>query len=403
MKRDRPTDSEAKSGRKLRLLLHAIDGCVPYMTPSTLEKYFPSSDDNLWIGLAVRDTCVMPVFQVKKKGKNKNNNVDITSNTKASLAKKPTGYAFLPTKPDSWLEPYNRITVPTFDPIADGKKGSYTCTNKGVLLWTPHGRQNLTPEAYKKSSLALDSEYTLSLYDINDEGGNAKRQQKAEQRNKEWFEDLAKANSDRTDRKLWVPALIPNLIENPSAPLAIAQSDNLKASGLALIGKWHSKLEKLLESLEYENVIMLSTDSLLEVLEIASGSVVNMIGTDLPQRWAKKKYAFVIDLNFDESSKRLKSDEDDQLDLNSEGCVDMSSKSFARDAKPLVAGSTSLACADSMFSRAYIHHLVVAQEILAEILLFAHNLRHMLDLLEAFREAKDPYLLKEFILKQLKK
>ncbi|CAJ1911623.1 unnamed protein product [Cylindrotheca closterium] len=405
MKRDRPIDSEAKNGRKLRLLLHGIDGCVPYMTPSTLEKYFPASDDNLWIGLAVRDTCVMPVFQEKKKvhKKNKNRNLETSSSTKASVAKKPSGYGFLPTKPDSWLEPYNRITVPTFDPIADNKKGSYTCTNKGVSVWTPHGRQKLTPGAYNEASLALDAEYTLSLFDIDDEEGNAKRQEKAEQRNKEWFEDLGKACSGQTDRKLWAPALIPNLINNPSASLAIAQSDNKKASGIALIGKWHSKLEKLLESLEYENVTMLSTDSLVEVLEIASGSAVNMIGTNLPQQWAKKKHALAIDFSFDESSKRVKSDKKDQLDLNSDGCIDMSSKVFARDARPLVPGrSTSLACADSMFSRAYIHHLVVAQEILAEILLFAHNLHQMLELLKAFREAKDPSALKEFIMKQLK-
>lgn len=401
MKRDRPTDSEAKqNGRKLRLLLHAMDGCVPYMSPSTLEKYFPASDDNLWIGLAVRDTCVMPVFEEKKNKRKKNKNKKHVDTSSKASPKQPTGYGFLPTKPDAWLLPYNRITVPTFDPIADNKKGSYTCTNTAVSVWTSHGRQKLTPEGYNKASLALDSEYTLSLYDYNSDG-NTKRQQKAEQRNKEWLEDLEKAYTDRTDRKLWAPALIPNLIDNPSAPLAIAQSD--KASGIALIGKWHGKLEKLLESLEYDNVAMLSTDSLMEVLEIASGSAINMIGTDLPQQWAKKKHALAIDFSYDESSKRLKSGEEDQLDLNSDGCIDMSSKVFERDARPLVPGSNSLACADSMFSRAYIHHLVVAQEILAEILLFAHNLHQMLELLKAFREAKDPSALKDFIVKQLRK
>lgn len=410
MKRDRPEDNKPKNQRKLRLLLHTVDGCVPYMTPSTLEKYFPASNDNFWLGLAVRDSCVTPVFEEKKKKERKTNKPkqETTKNNNESSAlanKKPTGYAFLPIKPDSWLLPYKRVAVPTFDPITDNQKGSYTSTNQSVSVWTPHGRQKLTSEAYIKASITMDAEYTLSLYDFNDDEGNSKRQQKAEQRNKEWFEELAKICADDTEnnvRKLWTPALIPNLSENPSEPLAIAQSDQHKASGIALIGKWHNGLETLLEGLDYENIVMLATGSLREILEIASGSLVNMIGTDLPQQWAKKKLALAIDLNYNESGKRRKRDEKDDLELNSDGCIDMSSKVFERDPRPLIAGSTSMACANSMFSRAYIHHLVVAQEILAEILLFAHNLHEMLELLKAFREADDPVALKEHILKQLK-
>jgi queuine tRNA-ribosyltransferase len=71
--------------------------------------------------------------------------------------------------------------------------------------------------------------------------------------------------------------------------------------------------------------------------------------------------------------------------LTWEGRLNMRNARFARDPGPLDASCTCPAC--SRFSRAYIRHLVNQQEILGLRLLSLHNLRFLLDLVAAAREA----------------
>ena len=47
---------------RIQLLLHCVDGCVPYLNPNQLEKHFPPSKSNLWLGIAVGDSCVAPII-----------------------------------------------------------------------------------------------------------------------------------------------------------------------------------------------------------------------------------------------------------------------------------------------------------------------------------------------------
>ena len=78
--------------------------------------------------------------------------------------------------------------------------------------------------------------------------------------------------------------------------------------------------------------------------------------------------------------------------------MEMNDETYARDSSPILSGCKCLACrprttiannniksscsgTDIMapsFSRAYIHHLIKANEMLAETLLFVHNLHQML-------------------------
>ena len=71
--------------------------------------------------------------------------------------------------------------------------------------------------------------------------------------------------------------------------------------------------------------------------------------------------------------------------LTSEGRLNMRNARFARDARPLDEHCSCPAC--SRFSRAYIRHLVNQQEILGLRLLSLHNLRFLLDLVAAARQA----------------
>jgi queuine tRNA-ribosyltransferase len=71
--------------------------------------------------------------------------------------------------------------------------------------------------------------------------------------------------------------------------------------------------------------------------------------------------------------------------LTREGRLNLRNARFARDARPLDEGCACSAC--SRFSRAYIRHLVNQHEILGLRLLSLHNLRFLLDLVAAARQA----------------
>ncbi|OEU12364.1 hypothetical protein FRACYDRAFT_270610 [Fragilariopsis cylindrus CCMP1102] len=187
-------------------------------------------------------------------------------------------------------------------------------------------------------------------------------------------------------------------------------------SGVAFVGRWCTgmqlnKIQKNIESVQWKAII--STFSLSEILDIASEGTVNVIGTNLPQKWALNKLALGLDIieisdpsQLDSDNKRQKKMTETKTTaakiLNADGCMDMSNKIFARDPSPLVIGCGCLACKDNRFSKAYVHHLVVAKEMLAEIIIFGHNLHSLIQLLRAFdSNCKNSDVVNEFIRRQL--
>jgi hypothetical protein len=440
--------STSRTHQKLHLLLHCVDGCVPYLNPSQLEKYFPPSPSStLWLGLAVRDTSVTPVFE--KKHHNKKTNAGEMN----EQPKKVRGYTFTSTRPDPWLLPYTRVTVPSFYGTEDNnnekkQKSPYTSSNsnKAIHVWTPHGRQKLTPELYATAALdGLQSHFTLSLCDNETTKGEGddyedgqkenpiKRKAKANQRNEQWFNQLMKMSKETkyTDtthsHTFWKPILLPNMDDEDdnnfmNTNIETCDENNDVVSGFAFVGQWRPglKLKQITQHIQYKAI--LSTPTIREILEIAAEGYINVIGTALPTIWAKEKLAWGVNLlswdnknNNNSSSsdntgsmKRQKTTDPNNdgatktLLLDSNGCMDISDKSYARDSRPLVVGCSCMACnKECCFSRAYIHHLVCAKELLAEILLFGHNLHHLLNLINLFNKSNDPSQLKEYIEAQL--
>jgi hypothetical protein len=160
---------------------------------------------------------------------------------------------------------------------------------------------------------------------------------------------------------------------------------------------------------------ILSTRSLMEVVEIAAEGYINVIGTNLPAVWAKHNMALVLPLP---TESHVLSDEEQVVkrrkieqvnnrigtpSLDSNGCLDMSDKCHSRDATPLVEGCNCMTCNHGRFSRSYIHHLVCAnRELLAEVLLFGHNLYHLMQLIEKFNTpGNNPDQLKMYVASQL--
>ncbi len=407
-----------------RLLLHCVDGCVPYLNPNQLEEHFPPSENtDLWLGLAVRDACVTPVFQTPSDSKKK----EKFKQKESKAVNKVRGYTFAATPPDPWLLPYTRVTVPSFGSNEHGDakssaSGSSKNNNNAVHVWTPHGRQKLTPDLYATASLdGLQSQHTLALFDdFEEDDFSARRLQKANARNEQWFKHLASTEAAEKS-SLWKPILLPHPAEEKDPTTNASVSHPKKddkgegapipiPSGVAFVGRWHAEiqLDTIIDSSDLNGVpwkAILTTHSLSDILEIATTGIANLIGSNLPQKWAKDKLALGLDLssveimlNGEESdSKRQKTDSaestndsetneetPDKTLLNKDGCMDLSNKIYARDTRPLVPGCDSFVCRDNRFSRAYIHHLVVAKEMVAEILIFGHNLHCLLKLLRCF-------------------
>lgn len=173
------------SSSTVRLVLHAVDGVVPYLTSALLRQCFPPAEvsDVLIIGVAVRDTCACPVYRKnseedkKKKskketarGSNSNRTSadtahdSTTTKSKKKLLQKPLGYSYSSCiKPDAWLTTsddddggYTRVVVPAFDLIEDAIRFSknnaiVTISDKSVLMWTSNGRIPLTSKLYAQA------------------------------------------------------------------------------------------------------------------------------------------------------------------------------------------------------------------------------------------------------------
>lgn len=67
------------------------------------------------------------------------------------------------------------------------------------------------------------------------------------------------------------------------------------------------------------------------------------------------------------------------------GVVNLWSREYAEDGRPLVEGCTCFAC--SGYTRAYVHHLLETHEMLAAVLLELHNTHHWWRFMAAIREA----------------
>jgi hypothetical protein len=203
-------------------------------------------------------------------------------------------------------------------------------------------------------------------------------------------------NSSLPGVNVWKPILLPP-VESQSGTASSCRDDENESSdaklcnGMVFVGQWQPRLFNEKQQPNNKWRVILSTSSLLEVLGILSEGFINVIGTSLPTHWAKNKMALGLDLSGynRDAKKRQKVVEQSSNGsavsaLNFDGCRDISDKSYADDTKPLVEGCVCMTCKASRFSRAYIHHLVCAKEMLADILIFGHNLHHLLRLIDLF-------------------
>jgi Queuine tRNA-ribosyltransferase len=116
---------------------------------------------------------------------------------------------------------------------------------------------------------------------------------------------------------------------------------------------------------------VLSVDNLQSILDVVKEGV-SIIGTDIVRHWSCSGKALCLDLTlyYDDGL------QDVPVDKSIGGLIDLRDERYAHDARVLIPGCRFIV--GPSFSRAYIHHLIKANEMLAETLLFIHNLNQML-------------------------
>lgn len=145
--------------------------------------------------------------------------------------------------------------------------------------------------------------------------------------------------------------------------------------GIAIVGLHHvqSRVErkdlvkKISSSFNPTPVLaVLAVPDLSQLLDaVENGS--EIISTSLPSTWARSNRLFNV---LTEKSEEVGID----------GCIDLSDEKYARDISPLLEGCQCMSCKDARYNKAYVHHLIKANELLAQILLFGHNLYQLLTL-----------------------
>lgn len=194
----------------------------------------------------------------------------------------------------------------------------------------------------------------------------------------------------------------------------LPQNNDSFISGIVLIG-WHHKCkndeedQNLLE--QYSKIvhsktlkfILPATNDLNQIIEAVKNGA-SMFGCDLPAKWARARKAFALTFtSTSQNRESLSSGEkysctsvkigvpSKNLDIN--GCMDLSDPCYAWDDSPIVQNSQ---CFSAKYTRSYVHHLIQAKELLAEIILFGHNLHHMISLCKEFSNARVEGKIDEF-------
>jgi hypothetical protein len=134
---------------------------------------------------------------------------------------------------------------------------------------------------------------------------------------------------------------------------------------------------------------VLSVNNLFSIVDAVKEGV-SIIGTDIVRHWSCNGKALCLDLTcYNDSNDDGHPQEDvPPVEKSTGGFIDLKDEQYAHDARVLIPWCRYNIVGPS-FSRAYIHHLIKAKEMLAETLLFIHNLNQLLLLMRQFSKALD--------------
>ena len=260
-------------------------------------------------------------------------------------------------------------------------------SSKGLVLETANGRKEVTPEWLGSAVSAFGSAMVIGLADEPLHGASNKRVGKAFDRTQNWLRSANDACSQDT-------ALIGPVLASEARPstrgMKPSQEVDLRllfGGAISGLGCGESADERVaaakaaLATLRPEQLRIavrgFSTPSdILDAVELG----VDIIGSSYPFTLARKGQALTMPLRchatVEPPKKRRKSE-------NGLHVLNLLDACHRKDPGPILESCGCHAC--SHHTRAYIHHLLLAHEMLADVLLQIHNLYHLHNFVDEIR------------------
>ena len=292
--------------------------------------------------------------------------------------------------------------------------------------------QFMKDKSYGDDKLVLTPQAHKSIEGMVVKGKWETMVQKLVQRTNDWYIRIANYNPSPPSMHFWLPVHtaashlpLKYMFSCPrSNPQEETQSvlAKLSAIGHISITGWDSisynreyrrqALRQLMTTLQQtptsstpprkKEYLILAVNDIQSILDAAREGV-SIIGTDMVRLWSRDGMALCLDMSFGNGEKK------NETESTTSGMIDLSDEKYARDSSALLPGCQCVSCRPRQintssshhhntnddqikksvpsFTRAYIHHLIKANEMLAETLLFVHNLHQMLLLFRQLSKA----------------
>ena len=289
-------------------------------------------------------------------------------------------------------------------------------TSQGVSIDGPGGRRRISNVDYAKR-IFIDKPYVaISMADhikIPDLKKNAlnsndiKKARLAIERTNKWFDELKHFESiDWSDTKLFGVALAIPIIQKISNDEKICKYDitdpvkhliNNAVDGIVVGGSFfEDSLDNLVHMIKevkktvvenntsdkYIAVMVQGARTLYDIAACVNAGA-DILSTSYPSDLSTKGQVMSVSSILASKKRKL----DDVTTLKVSTVIDLNDSSFCEDILPLTPGCGCHCC--SNHSRAYVHHLLKAKEMLAESLLQSHNHYQMLLLFKWIRDNKN--------------
>lgn len=361
---------------------------------------------------------------------------------KKIASRKPIGFTFKGmsiSKHLRLLPGYMTMAVPTFDLLDDlklyndavvrnnaknkkqkfsGSLAQISSTHEEISLCTPKGIQKISPELYTESVHGLQCDSFVGLFDQVHSTDGKRRKLACGERAHMWLnrclDHLERVGKGKPVQKVFAPVVCQVGEKEFKETIANIISHEKKLAGIALVG-WHyiasrqdrvsilkqisNPIHPLSKSiLQKKDLAVIAVSDMKQFLDAVRGGV-NVIGTTLPASLARSKRGLMLDLkSWCEDIGEDNREGNGKLNkLDDDGCRDLSCVTFRRDATVLVPGCSCPSCSEDKHTRAYIHHLINCKELLADILLFSHNLHQIILLCKEISSAREKGQLERFL------
>ena len=272
---------------------------------------------------------------------------------------------------------------------------------KAVSVWAPSGRRRISPDEYMNILTTFGIDICIPPSDQIPRGVGKKRCQKSCDRSIRYLDRCIEI---RKEKNLDMPVFgVLEGGENIGYRQKCAKEiikrnvDGYIMSGYDVIGEeWKNVLKGTLEYLQDKKIkIMFGLFTPVEIVEAMLMGIHlfdSVICSQTAERGCALNFAFDLKTNsagnISIPNKKVKQEEVEgrQKDLSSFE-IDLHCDEFTDDMSSLVYGCTCYCCV--RYTRAYLHHLLVTKEMLAEVLLMIHNLHHWKSFFKHLKRHRD--------------